>query len=341
MSAASREPPTSAPRVPLVSVFVTCYNQARYVEEALDSLRRQTSRDFEVIITDDASTDGSADVIEAWLAHTGYPAQFIRNPTNRGICANRNTALARSSGPFVCSLSGDDCHEPDRIERQLRYFLAQPEHVAAVYSDMLVVDAEGRPRGSSFLEAALRGAPPPQGSLFNRILANNFVPAPAVMIRRSAIAAVGGYDESLFFEDLDMWLRLSAGFHFAYVPGLLVRYRMHDGSMSHSYGARMHQSQSQILRKWLDRGLDEQARALVLDRLLYNGLRQLLVGDGGGARKTFDIVVAADPRLLRRMSARAAGLPGVGAGARALLAVYRRCRSLKARLFRTANAHPL
>jgi glycosyltransferase involved in cell wall biosynthesis len=105
------------PGTALVSVFVTCYNQARYVEQALDSLLHQTSPDFEVIITDDASTDGSADIIEAWLARTGYPAQFIRNRINRGICANRNTALARSSGPFVCSLSGDDCYEQDRIER--------------------------------------------------------------------------------------------------------------------------------------------------------------------------------------------------------------------------------
>ena len=85
---------TSAPGTPRVSVLVTSYNQARYVEQALDSLRQQTSPDFEVIITDDASTDGSADVIDGWLARTGYPAQFIRNPVNRGICANRNTALA-------------------------------------------------------------------------------------------------------------------------------------------------------------------------------------------------------------------------------------------------------
>ena len=106
-------------RSPSVSVLVTTFNHARYVEEALESLRRQTSRDFEVIITDDASTDGCAEAIEGWLARTGFPAQFIRNAVNRGICANRNTALARARGRFVCSLSGDDAYADDRIERQL------------------------------------------------------------------------------------------------------------------------------------------------------------------------------------------------------------------------------
>ena len=93
-------------RAPLVSVLVTTYNHAQYLEEALELAASPDLQDFEVIITDDASTDGSADVIAAWLARTGYPAQFIRNPDNRGICANRNAALARASGSFVCSLSG-------------------------------------------------------------------------------------------------------------------------------------------------------------------------------------------------------------------------------------------
>ena len=248
----------AAGSAPLVSVLVTSYNHARYVEEALDSLRHQTSGEFEVIITDDASTDGSADVIAAWLARTGYPAQLIRNPVNRGICANRNAALARASGAFVCSLSGDDSYEPDRIGRQLECFLKQPERVAAVYSDMLVVDADGKPKARSFLTRTLNGAPPPQGELFSCILAGNFLPAPAVMVRRSAIDAVGGYDESLVYEDLDMWLRLSFRFGFVYLPGLLVRYRMHANSMSSSRSIRprLHRSYSRILAKWINAGLD-------------------------------------------------------------------------------------
>jgi glycosyltransferase involved in cell wall biosynthesis len=327
------------PGTPLVSVFVTCYNQARYVEQALDSLLHQTSPDFEVIITDDASTDGSADVIDGWLARTGYPAQFIRNPVNRGICANRNTALARSSGAFVCSLSGDDCYEPDRIERQLENFLAQPEHVAAVYSDALIIDREGRPRDRSHLDSALDGAAPPQGDLFTRILAGNFLPAPAVMVRRSAIAAVGGYDESLFYEDLDMWLRLSVRFHFVYLPGLLVRCRRHKSSMSSSRSnvPTMLGSRSRILRKWLNASLDDNTLRLLLNRLLYIGLQQLLVHDSAAAQETFSAILAVNAQPAQRLLARLGLLPGASA-IRALLPPYRRCRDLVRRLSRIGGA---
>jgi glycosyltransferase involved in cell wall biosynthesis len=331
---------TPARSTPLVSVLVTTYNHARYVEEALDSLRRQTSQDFEVIITDDASTDGCADVIATWLARTGYPAQFVRNSNNRGICANRNAALARTSGAFVCSLSGDDCYEPDRIERQLACFLTQPQRVAAVYSDMLVVDSQGRPSGLSFLDSALGGAAPPQGDLFARILAGNFLPAPAVMLRRSAIADVGGYDESLFYEDFDMWLRLSFRFNFIYLPGRLVRYRAIESSMSRSRSNQplMSKTRTHILTKWLAAGLCDKKRRVVLNTLMRNAAMQLEDRNLVGAREIFNIVMVEDSRLHRRLLARVGMLPGAAIGTRALLPPYRRYRSLMRRLSRIGRS---
>jgi glycosyltransferase involved in cell wall biosynthesis len=327
---------SSAPGGPRVSVFVTTYNHSLYVEEALDSLRRQTSDDFEVIITDDASTDGCADVIAAWLSRTGYPAQFIRNPVNRGICANRNTALARAKGAFVCSLSGDDAYEPERIERQLACFLTQPEHVAAVYSDVRVVDSQGRPCGPSVLVSTLRGATPPQGKVFTHVLAGNFIPAPAVMVRKSAIAAVGGYDESLFYEDLDMWLRLSFRFDFVYVSGQLVRHRTLENSMSNRRPNQplIHKSFTKILMKWLDADTDQSTYLQVLHELLRNGAMQLVFADVGGARETLVIVAARDPRPGRRLLARVAMLPGSYLGARALRQLIRLGGRLKKRPFR-------
>ena len=310
---------------PAISVISTVFNHARYVEEALESLRRQTMQDFELIITDDASTDGCADVIQGWLDRTGFPAQFIRNQANRGICACRNTALARASGRFLCALPGDDAYEPDYLERQLRCFLAQPDDVCAVYSDAVVVDAESKPYGPSYLEARLRGKDPPQGRIFADLLLQNFVPAPCVMLRRSAIAAVGDYDESLFFEDLDMWLRLSHRYRFVYLPGQPVRIRMHAGSMSGN--ARnwplMRKSQTRILLKWLDTKLDAVTRGRLLDALLWNGALQLRHGDPEQARFTFDNLIRNDSRPARRMLARAGKMPGASLAVRLLLPLYR------------------
>ena len=315
---------------PSVSVLVTTFNHARYVEEALESLRRQTSRDFEVIITDDASSDGCADIIATWLSRTGFAAQFIRNPVNRGICANRNAALARASGSFVCSLSGDDSYEPERIERQLGFFRSQPESVCAVYSDMRMIDADGRPLAGSFLQSTLGGRAPPQGDLFEHLLAGNFLPAPAVMVRRSAIAAVGGYDENLFYEDLDMWLRLGFRFRFAFLPGLLVRYRTFADSMSSAAANQpaMHRSYTRILKKWLGAGLEDSAHRRVLDELLRNAAVQLRIRDSEGARATFDVVLGAERLMSKRLLARIGMLPGMGTAIRLLQPLYRRYRAL-------------
>jgi glycosyltransferase involved in cell wall biosynthesis len=306
-------------------VLVTTYNHAPFVVEALESLRLQTSRDFEVIIIDDASTDGCAEVIDAWLARTNFAAQFIRNPVNRGICANRNTALARASGTFVCSLSGDDAYEPERIERQLQCFLTQPEDVAAVYSDMRMVDINGRFLGRSYLEWRLNGQAPPQADLFTALLSGNFLPAPAVMVRRSAIATVGGYDESLFYEDFDMWLRLSFGFRFVYLPGLLVRFRARDDSMSTSprYQHSMCLSRSKILTKWVNAGLKDRQLGPLLDSLFWNGVMQLRYGDSPGARESFGVVIRADIRRGRRWFARFGTLPGASVIVKLFVPGYR------------------
>ena len=322
---------SSAPQAaPPVSVLVTTFNHARYVVEALQSLRVQTSRDFEVIITDDASTDGCADVIADWLARTGFPAQFIRNPVNRGICANRNTALARARGRFVCSLSGDDAYAADRIARQLDCFLSQPDHVCAVYSDTLLVDGDGASTGRSALEMKFGDAPPPQGELFARLLPDNFLPAPAVMVRRSAIAEVGGYDESLFFEDFDMWLRLSRRFSFVYLEGRLVRQRMHPHSMSNNprNTPAMLGSRAVLLGKWLDAGLDVATRNIVLDALLWTAALQLRSRDPEGARNTLLAVCAAEARSGRRRLASMAMLPGASATLHLLLPLYRLYRNI-------------
>src|SRR5262249_25946807 len=161
-----------------------------------------------------------------------------------------------------------------------------------------------------------------QGELFARLLSDNFLPAPAVMVRRNAIAAVGGYDESLFFEDFDMWLRLSRRFSFAYLPGQVIRLRMHPHSMSRNSRA-MLASRAVLRGKWLDAGLDAVTRDILLDALLWTAALQLRSRDPAGARNTLRAVLAAEARPGRRRLARIAMLAGASAAVRLLLPVYR------------------
>jgi glycosyltransferase involved in cell wall biosynthesis len=319
----SDRPCAGVAATPVVAVLVTTYNHSRFVIECLDSVRAQTFRDFEVVITDDASSDGTAELIQAWLARSGYPARFVRNRTNRGICANRNTALSLTSAPFVCSLSGDDAYEPDRLERQAAFFLDQPAHVAAIYSDMRRVEADGRSAGM-FPEPAHAG-PPADGTLFARLLREEWhMPAPATMIRRSALEAVGGYDESLAYEDFDMWLRLSHAYSFRYLPGAVTRYRVLPTSLSRgvSYIPAIRESRVRIFESWSGRAGSDEAHLLKVV-----GWEQIALGRDADGRRSLALA-AASGRARDRVAACLVRAPGVCAAVRGVIKLRDRLRPL-------------
>jgi len=298
---------------PPVSLLVTTCNHVGFVDECLASVSVQTTQDFELVITDDASDDGTAERIDAWLAATGRPARFTRNPTRRGLCANRNQALANSHGALVCSLSGDDAFAPDRIERQWRWLSERPAEVAAVVSDAQMIDADGHVLQPSFLRYHLGGEPFPEGDrLFERILLKgNFMPAPAIMVRRAALEAVGGYDESLFYEDFYMWLELSRRYRFDYLDASLVCYRILPNSMSHgpAHQRSMYESELRILASWLERcGALQPA---LVERLWERGDAALDREFFDLAQRAYTAAAAASPGAVRRMAALALTWPGV------------------------------
>ncbi len=238
---------------PLVSVLVASFNHERFVEQALDSVLGQSYRNLELIVVDDCSTDGSVDRIRRWIERTGQPTVLIVNEENRGICAVLNQLFERSSGQFCVLLDTDDWMEPDRIRHHVNHFESIDPDVAVVFSDAAVCTEDGRPVGESFLEQHLGDEPTPDGAaVFDRLLMGNFIPTSAVTLRRSAISDVGGYDESLFYDDYDMWLRLSHCFTFSYSEGILANYRVVSSSMSHSnaWKPSMIRCTISILERW-------------------------------------------------------------------------------------------
>ena len=211
---------------PLVSVLVACYNQARYVEECLDSLLNQTYENIEVIIIDDCSQDGSASVIQRWLAAHTFTATFFRHRQNQGICKTFNAALQRARGEYICVLAADDVYLPDKIDDQVSLMEALPPKVGVVYSDAWQIDADGNPLAEKFIEAHRRFQLMPEGNLFPALLEGNFIPAPATMIRRECFKTVGPYDEELVYEDFDMWLRIARHYDFAFSATISAKYRI-------------------------------------------------------------------------------------------------------------------
>ena len=249
---------------PLVTVIATCYNHARFVEDCLESIRAQEYPALQLIITDDCSIDDSVSKIQQWLDRHLFPATLIANTANRGLVPTLNDAWRLAEGEFVVPMSTDDLMEPGRLQGQIPHFVELPPTAGVLYSDALVVDETGTKVAGTVSEQNWWFKTPPEGDVFPYLLRWNFVPSPAVVIRRSAKDAVGEYDESLAYEDLDMLLRLARHYEFYFYATPGARCRVVEGSFWRSRQVAIAESRIRILAKWLD---DDELRVLVIPRL--------------------------------------------------------------------------
>lgn len=276
-------------RRPVVTVVALCYNHERFVIECLESIRAQTFQDFELIVTDDCSRDGSPELIRTWLAKF-YPfAAFIQHKKNVGLCKTLNEVLAVAQGSFISMIATDDLWEPTKIEQQHAVMDAQPDNVAVVYSDALQIDESGALLDRTFIAAHWPGKPIPSGQLFGELADGNFIPAMATLIRLSALQGVGGYDERLTYEDYDMWLRLAHVYTFVYSPGTVARYRIVATSIVRTLFERPTANHSYtrflIFEKWLSTDRISARQRKAWGEKLWDGAYSLYVhGDPRATR---------------------------------------------------------
>jgi glycosyltransferase involved in cell wall biosynthesis len=195
-----------------ISVVMPVYNALPYLDEAVQSILGQTRGDFEFVIYDDASTDGSAERLEHWAARDKR-IKLVRGEKNLGPAASSNAAVRHSSAPLVARMDADDVSMPDRLERQAE-LLAEDPGVGLVASLCESIDSEGR---------LLRGP-----ELWRLVRRSWFIPFPhgSMMFRRELFDAIGGYrDECEYWEDLDLVHRASKKARILVLTRPLYRYR--------------------------------------------------------------------------------------------------------------------
>jgi len=246
-------------RTPSISVVMAVYNGERWLAETLASLAGQTFDDFEIVAIDDGSTDGSAAILaEASARDTRYR---IITQSNHGLVASLNRGLAEARAPLVARIDADDIAEPERFARQLAFLGAHPE-VAALGSAIRIIDADGR-----FLR--LQSYPCGPEAMAKAMLRGCALAHPAVMMRRDAVLAAGGYREAFrHAEDYDLWLRLGERHELDNLPEPLLRYRQHGGSVSFQY------RQQQALATYVARRCAQSRRAGRPDQL--SGLKRAM-----------------------------------------------------------------
>jgi glycosyltransferase involved in cell wall biosynthesis len=224
--------PASAPdpTVRRVSVIAQCYNHERFVRECLDSIHQQSWTDFELIVVDDCSADASVEAIRQWIASERPDTTLLALPENLGVSGSLNAAVREARGEFVIRVSTDDVWEPTLLQELLARFGALPAHYGAVYADAIRIDEDGTRLSGDFI-ATYHGGVAPEGDVFLALCDTNFVPAATIMMRHSVLTAVGEFDESLAYEDWDMWLRIAERHSFGFVPKTLARYRIVQHSL--------------------------------------------------------------------------------------------------------------
>ncbi len=231
---------------PLVSIIALNYNQSRFLVETLNSINRQTYNNFELIITDDGSIDDSVSKINAWAKiHPQLNIQILYNQKNAGLCAMLNSAVKRSKGVFIKPIACDDILEHNYLERVVSLFQNSCE-TSLICTDMSLIDEESTIKYSSNWNYAGVNISEKRINEFDSYIEGPFLNTPSIMYRRELFDDIGGYDESLIFEDWDFILRSKKISNFAYINESLVRYRIHNSNMHKNIGRQIVYSQDII-----------------------------------------------------------------------------------------------
>lgn len=283
-----------------VSVIIPVYNGAATVAEAIASALAQTRADLEVIVVDDGSTDATPAILQRF----GDRIRVIRRP-NGGISAARNSGVAVATGQYLAFLDCDDLWEPAMADRCAAALDAHPECVMA-YTNLALIDSDGRDLGSALIGPGLDHAPE-LAEMLERLWP--IMPS-AVMVRRSAFAAAGGFSEefrSYGFEDVIFWLRLRELGPFWFIPERLVRWRFSLFPRPLKTGWNRPDAIAvfdRILRERYGVGAERlmAGRARASRSILgYIGLRALNDGDRAAAREAFRRALTLDPWRIRNV----------------------------------------
>ena len=149
-----------------------------------------------------------------------------------GLCRTLNEALAAVRGKYLARIATDDVWLPRKLERQLAVMESLPERVAVLYGDAHQIRANGELLPQGFLASCRIHGPGPSGDVFRQLLYRFFVLGVTTMLRTDCVRAVGGYDESLAYEDWDLWLRLAERFEFHFHDEIHAKYRRIPTSLS-------------------------------------------------------------------------------------------------------------
>ena len=206
---------------PLVSIIMPCYNAECYIAQSIESVLAQTYQNWELLITDDGSTDKSVEIISKYSKNDDRINVMVSDE-HQGIARTRNMSISRAKGRFVAFLDSDDIWYPEKLEKQVEYML---EHeLAFTYSSYEIIDYQGNPKNRIVKDAGVMS--------YKKYLRNTIICCGTVVVDREK---TGHFPTPIIktSEDMSLWLNImKRGFDAYPVPGPLHKYRITPGSAS-------------------------------------------------------------------------------------------------------------
>lgn len=226
---------------PTVSVVIPAYNCAAFLRDAIESVKRQTYQDLEVIVVDDGSTDSTLEVAKGLAA--GWPQMWVLHIEHGGVARARNRAIEDARGQYIALLDGDDLWREEKLAKCMAYLQAHPK-LSIVYHPMPPMDFSGRPIKS-------RAGHCHKGKVTEKLFHRIFINDPSAVFHRRVIDAVGGFDQSLpVCVGHEFWLRASTRFEIGLVNEPLALRRLHEMSLSRRDRLRAHRVKSEMLERF-------------------------------------------------------------------------------------------
>ncbi|MCA6432964.1 MAG: glycosyltransferase [Cytophagales bacterium] len=264
---------------PLVTVLCLCYNQEKFVEEAIRSVFTQSYPSIELIVLDDGSSDNSVKVISGFLKDKPS-VLFLINETNQGYTKSLNKALSYATGEFIVDLAADDMLMPTRVEEGVSALIKAGTKFGVNFSDAEIIAEDGHFVGVHSEKYPHQSIP--QGDVYKDIVRRYFICPPTILFRKSVIDHLGCYDDSLAFEDFDFLVRAARDFHFCYSPKPLIKRRLVDQSMSQKQFRRGDPQRVSTFRvcekiEKMNKTIDEQEA--LKKRIRYEFLLSVKLGD--------------------------------------------------------------
>lgn len=208
---------------PLVSIIMGVYNEQKTIEYCIESILSQTYSNWEFIICDDCSTDGTFSILKKYV-ETDARFKILHNEKNSRLAASLNHCLSVAEGKYVARMDADDASLPERLAKQVEYLETHPD-VDVVGCARIIFDENGEHGIRSGKEVPAK----------EDLLTDSPFAHPTIMMKKSVYDALGGYtvsEQTMRAEDLDLWFRFFAAGYVGYnMPDVLYRYRESEADM--------------------------------------------------------------------------------------------------------------